>query len=260
MLKKLVTGTIVLTSLGLVLAGCQTNPKNDPTPSSNKSEKVYKDMDEFAKAVKKANTELTSAHADTDMAVYNKKDGDPETVTMTVDAIYKDQKVIRTNTVIESARTTGELKSHEEVIIPSETEAYARFSKDAKYEKKTITSDDIKRFNLNPDYFDLLEYLYDNTSDLSLKEDGDEYVVTMKGDGLSLVNTFGKEYKFRIRGFTEDESEKELTIHFDKKTLFMKELDATLTYDGAKGYIKLSGETEFSKWNEIKEDDIQAPK
>lgn len=260
MRKRLVIGLLVLASLGVLLAACQPNSKKDTRPSSNKTEKVYKDMDEFAKAVKKANTKLTSAHADTNMEVYAKKGGDPETVTMTVDAIYKDQHLIRTNTVMESAYTTGELKSHEEMIVPSETEAYGKLSKDGEFEKKTISQKDLENFNLNPDYFDLLEYLYDNTSALSLKEDGDEYVVTLKGDKLSLIQTFGKEYSFRVGGIKEDDMKKELTIRFDKETLFMKELQTTLTYDGARGYIKLLGESKYSKLNEIKEDDIQASK
>lgn len=54
MLKKLLITLTALTSLGLLLTGCQS------PASQTKPEKIYKTTNEFAKAVKKANKKLKS--------------------------------------------------------------------------------------------------------------------------------------------------------------------------------------------------------
>lgn len=254
MFKKIGSSILVLVSVGLLLTACQPANTDKTDSSSSKTTKVYKDMDEFVKAVKEANKKLKSIQFDTDLEIYQQEDTPYETVSMDAEVVYEKQEIVKATAVLETA-TRGEVTSYQELVLPDETSAYIKKEKSGAFIKTELTDR-----NLNPDYFDVLEYLYDNSDDLSLEVDGDEYIVTLGNEEMSLISTFGKEYKFRVTGsFKEADAKKELILRFDKKTLFMKEFKASLANDQKLGYIKLLGKTEYSKWNKVDEDSIQAP-
>lgn len=253
MLKKLLITLTALTALGLLLTGCQS------PASQTKPEKIYKTTNEFAKAVKKANKKLKSIHMNTNSEIYNKKESSPyQTVTIIADTIYKDQKINRLNTSIES-KTEGVQTEYQEFIMPNDGELYTKEVKTGEYEKNKVSKGDFNNIELDPNYFELLDYFYDNSDALTLKEKRDDYLVTIKDEDLSLIQTFGKEYGIWIEGFSEDNSDKQLIIRFDKKTLFMKELQITIIYDEGPNYSKVHNHTKYSQWNKITKKDIKAP-
>lgn len=258
-MKKRLLGLVLLTSFSLIATGCQSTAKPADKEVSSKSEKVYQSTDDFAKAVKKANKELTSTNMDTRLEVYQQKNTPFQVVKASGDVIYKGHDMNRMHMVLET-ETNGNQTSRQEIIVPTDSEAYVKQSATSDFTMSEITEANRDDYDLNPDYFDLLDYLYDNSDALALEEKADEYLVTIKDKDFSLIQTFGKEYNFTITGFTEDEAEKELTIHFDKKTLFMTSFQASLTYDGKLGYVKLLGKTDYSLQNKISADEIKVPK
>ncbi len=255
MLRKVLYRTAILASVSLTLVACQTGgtTPEENTTQTTEMKKSYKDISEFAKAVEEANKELESVHAETSVESYNQKGSPSQNAEMVADVTYQMNEWSRIKGVIESF-DNGQKQMHDE-IISLDGKLYVKETENGDFAESTFDNAGIR-----PEYFTLLDHFYENAEDLKFEEKSDEYLVTLKNKDLSLISTFGKEYGFSLSGsVTEEDAEKELMLSFDKETLFMKEIKVGFTIEKNALYAGVSGHSEFSQWNDIKEDDIQAP-
>ncbi|MGT2666395.1 hypothetical protein ACVRYP_03600 [Streptococcus rifensis] len=255
MLNKVVYKTAILASVSLTLVACQTegSTPEENTKQTTEVKKSYQGISEFAKAVEEANKKVDSVHVDTRVEFYDQKDSLSQAIETKADVTYQMNEWSRIKGVIE-AFDDDQKQMHYE-IISLDGKLYVKETENGDFAESTFDNAGIR-----PEYFTLLDHFYENAEDLKFEEKSDEYLVTLKNKDLSLISTFGKEYGFSLSGsLTEEDAEKELMLLFDKETLFMKEIRVGLAIEKNDLYGAIIGYSEFSQWNDIKEDDIQAP-
>ena len=157
--------------------------------------------------------------------------------------------------------TQGDQKTYQEIIMPGgeNLPVYSRSSKDGKWTKQVQSQN--SSYYIQPDYFKLLKALSSmSDDDLRLKEERDDYVVSLKNQNTDLIGLFGKEFDLELTGITQADMQKELTVKFDKKNFYFKEFQLKLSYDGDKGKLEITTDVTYSSWNKVDENSITEPK
>lgn len=254
---------MALTALLTVsLAACKSNinthddNKKSSSTSQSQSEISSVDAEYVLQKAESANKEVTSMRLDMKCEVV--VDDSTKDQAFKGELIYGigSGQLEKGNITIEN--TENGQKSYQEMIMSGEQglPIYLRNSKDGSWMKRTQTNGN---YYVRPDYFKLLKGIYKMADDVKLRESNDEYILTLKSQNVDLMGLFGEEFNLQLTGLTQADMDKDLEVHFDKKTFYLEDFQLELSYSGQKGNLTLKADVSYDNWNEIKEDEIKAP-
>ena len=112
---------------------------------------------------------------------------------------------------------------------------------------------------MDPDYFSFLDIVYKMSDDLTIEEDDDAYVLSLRSQNIDLISLFSDELNLSLTGVEQTEVEKDFEIRFDKKTFYLEEFDMDLNYNGDKGSLSMDIGGTYSDWNKVKDSVFDAP-
>ncbi|MCU9533407.1 DUF6612 family protein [Streptococcus sp. CSL10205-OR2] len=252
-------GFIAIIGLLFLLAGCQSNTDssdNNPTKETTKTT-TKMTVEKFLNEVDVKNKALSSIEGKHDFEVRVDQNVSSQKIESTV--VFDDSQLIKADILFDTKSQEGD-SVKEKFIFDSNNKPEIYHESEAKGETtKEYTSTNGEEFYFHPDYFDVLENIKSLKDDLMIEDKGDVYELTLKNEEISLISTFGEQYNLSLTGITEDETEKSLTIHFDKETYFLKDFSLLITYEGNKGSLEMVVESEYSNWNKVDENDIKIP-
>lgn len=254
---------LALTALLTVsLAACTSNitPRDDDKKSSSTSQSQSEvssvDAEYVLQKAESANKEVTSMRLDMECEIIS--DDSTKDQTFKGELIYdKGYGQLEKGNITVENNEDGQ-KNYQEMIMSGEEglPIYLRNSKDGSWMKQTKTN---ANYYVEPDYFELLKGISKMTNDVKLREIDDEYILTLKSQNVDLMGLFGEEFNLQLTGLTQAEMDKNLEVHFDKKTFYLKDFKLELSYSGQKGNLTLMADASYDDWNEITDDEIKAP-
>ena len=124
--------------------------------------------------------------------------------------------------------------------------------------KESKTQKNNADYNINPDYFKLLDNIYSfDKEDLTFEETDSEYYLKLKNGNKNskVFDLLKSEYRFSLNNVTEEEVDIIFEAIFDKKTFYLKSIVWIVEYSGNKGAFKLKNTTTYSDWNNVNLDE-----
>ncbi|MGT2750349.1 DUF6612 family protein [Streptococcus orisasini] len=241
-LLTLFAGLLLLTGCGLQRMANSAKNQQETSKMSVKS---------FLKKVEKANSSVETVHFDMNTDVSSNGHKSQQ---MTADLAYdtSGETIEKANAVIDE--TVNGTNRYQEIVGDQNT-AHVRTSKDGNWQ----TADPQGRYTIHPSYFNFLKVLYSMEDDLVLKQSGNEYKLTLRSQNVDVVSLFREELNLYVRGINQTELKKDFKVTFDKKKLYLKDFDLSISYNGDRGSLDLRAKGEFSKWNKVKDSQFSLP-
>lgn len=78
------------------------------------------------------------------------------------------------------------------------------------------------------------------SDDLTIEEDDDDYVLSLRSQNIDLISLFSDELNLSLTGVDQTEMEKDFEIRFAKKTFYLKGFDMDLNYSSDKGSLSIN--------------------
>ncbi|WP_455521223.1 hypothetical protein [Parvimonas micra] len=167
------------------------------------------------------------------------------------------KKIIKGRVSVRYSGTANYEKNNYDVIfIGDENKSLVMTKKVDGKESKTQKNN--ADYNINPDYFKLLDNIYSfDKEDLTFEETDSEYHLKLKNGNKNskVFDLLKSEYRFSLNNVTEGEVDIIFETIFDKKTFYLKSIVWTVEYSGNKGAFKLKNTTTYSDWNNVNLDE-----
>ena len=264
MKKSILLSLLAIIALGLGACSNSSNNKqangqeNSAQKKASQSSSKTKDIATLLEEIETANQKMTSVRQKGDISGSLKtKDGTiQKNQEMTSQVIYKTEKQeVEMASITVKTVENGE-ENFKELLMPGgkNTPLYTRYNKTGEWDKELYGEGG--KYIVNPDYFQLLNYLNELTEDLALEETDDAYVLTLKNKGADVIGIYEKEFQFNLSQFPKSKYNNELTVKIDKKSKFLKEFKMAVSTSGNKGTLTIKSEISYSDWNLVKKEDI----
>lgn len=166
------------------------------------------------------------------------------------------KKIIKGRVSVRYSGTANYEKNNYDVIFVGDENKSLVMTK--KLLKKRVNSKNNADYNINPDYFKLLDNIYSfDKEDLTFEETDSEYYLKLKNGNKNskVFDLLKSEYRFSLNNVTEEEVDIIFETIFDKKTFYLKSIVWTVEYSGNKGAFKLKNTTTYSDWNNVNLDE-----
>lgn len=154
--------------------------------------------------------------------------------------------------------TSGSQTSYDEVIaIQTDNNSFTYYQRSDK--NGQWRNGEWETIDLDPDYFSFLDIIYKMSDDLTIEEDDDDYVLSLRSQNIDLISLFSDELNLSLTGVDQTEMEKDFEIRFAKKTFYLKGFDMDLNYSSDKGSLSINIGGTYSDWNKVKDSVFDIP-
>lgn len=259
-MKKRFLLTIFGLASSLILTACLPNMgPNDTDGSSSQSSSSKQEeltVDQLFDKVKDANQELESLHFE--MSVSSDSNDIPGTQEIEADIVYNrpDLEIERINILLEEMKSgTTTAYQHDILLGDSSGTIFSKKSETGDWTKLTGANN----YNVQPDYFRLLDIIYSMEDDLELEENDDSYTLSLDNQSVDLVSKFSEELNMYVTGISHSEVDKEFEVTFDKESFYLTDFSVGLDYDGDKGSLSIDATGSYSDINEVDNSAFDAP-
>ncbi|AND79882.1 DUF6612 family protein [Streptococcus pantholopis] len=252
MKRKLYYGFICLLAL-ICLTACGTsNRQTKQTKESSSQQELT--VDQLLKKAKRASNKVTSVAVDMQLDIKSSSGNTHQD--FLAQAQYDNGELTKVSSQIEE--TSGSQTSYDEVIaIQTDNNRFTYYQRTDK--NGQWRNGEWETIDLDPDYFSFLDIVYKMSDDLTIEEEDDAYVLSLRSQNIDLISLFSDELNLSLTGVEQTEVEKDFEIRFDKKTFYLEEFDMDLNYKGAKGSLSMDIGGTYSDWNKVKDSVFDAP-
>lgn len=252
MRRKLYYGFICLLAL-ICLTACGTNDRQTKQTKESSSQQELT-VKQLLKKAKKANNKVTSVAVGMQMDL---KSGSKNThQDFLAQVQYDNGELTKVNSQLEE--TSGSQTSYDEVIaIQTDNNSFSYYQRSDK--NGQWRNGEWETIDLDPDYFSFLDIIYKMSDDLTIEEDDDDYVLSLRSQNIDLISLFSDELNLSLTGVEQTEMEKDFEIRFAKKTFYLKGFDMDLNYSSDKGSLSINIGGTYSDWNKVKDSVFDIP-
>lgn len=221
------------------------------------SKESDKTAEEILQKMEKANEDVESLRMNTYMYFESKGSTGKETSEVGMDAsifYHPDQAVRAAHAWIASLNDGIET---EQEILMADTDPLTMYSKENDQDWHSMTDEmEVTEYSLHPDFFKLMDSLYEMGDELGVLETDDYYILTLVNEDIDVMHYFQEHYDLSLEGITQDNMDKTVFLLIDRKTMLCESVQLFMEYDKDL-YLSVYVQSEFSDYNDVSEKDLQ---